>query len=270
MSNLLKRVITAVLFAVIGIAAIYFHYYSFLGLVLILNALMLWEFYGLFGSHGNGSSILTIIKVLGGSLIYGVLAGIAIGWIELEATVLIPVVIFIIITTGLHKAHKKPAEAIQVSIMGIIYISLPLGLAALIAFRGGGYEPNLIMGVLLLVWVNDIFAYFIGSRFGKHKLFPRVSPKKTVEGLIGGLMGVAITTWIIVENFEVLIWMDWLILAVIIFVTGTIGDFIESALKRNLNIKDSGTLLPGHGGLLDRFDGLLFALPFIAAYLILL
>lgn len=129
------------------------------------------------------------------------------------------------------------------------------------------FTPLLLLGSLILVWVNDSFAYLIGKNFGKQKLFPRISPKKTVEGFLGGLFFAAISSYFIAKYTNTLNFTHWLILAIIISVLGTLGDLIESKFKRQAQVKDSGVIMPGHGGLLDRLDSIIFAAPFIYLFL---
>ena len=119
-----------------------------------------------------------------------------------------------------------------------------------------------------MTWMNDTAAYIVGSQIGKTPLFPRISPKKTWEGTLGGLAGTLILAFLLNEYFEELILRDWLILAILVGLFGSLGDLVESMLKRSFAIKDSGRLLPGHGGFLDRFDGFIFMLPFAAAYIV--
>lgn len=129
------------------------------------------------------------------------------------------------------------------------------------------FNPKILLGSLILVWVNDSFAYLVGKNFGKQKLFPSVSPKKTVEGFLGGLFFSCIASYFIFNFTETLSFNNWLILAVIVSTIGTIGDLIESKFKRQANVKDSGNIMPGHGGLLDRLDSIVFAAPFIYLFL---
>ena len=124
-----------------------------------------------------------------------------------------------------------------------------------------------LLGSFILVWVNDSFAYLIGSQIGKQKLFPRVSPKKTVEGFLGGLFFACISSYFIATFTDTLDFTNWLILSIIVSVFGTLGDLIESKYKRQANVKDSGVIMPGHGGLLDRLDSIIFAAPFIYLFL---
>ncbi|MBC7485390.1 MAG: phosphatidate cytidylyltransferase, partial [Cytophagaceae bacterium] len=143
----------------------------------------------------------------------------------------------------------------------------PLALFSSTAFIHGSYDAGIVMGILLLLWANDIGGYIGGVLFGKHKLFERVSPKKTWEGSAGGALFSIGITWACAYFFPSLLWRDWFILSLLIIVFGSIGDLVESLFKRSLSVKDSGNLIPGHGGFLDRFDGLFIASPFLILYL---
>jgi len=129
------------------------------------------------------------------------------------------------------------------------------------------FNANILLGSFVLVWVNDSFAYLVGKNFGKQKLFEKISPKKTVEGFLGGLLFSCIASYFIATFTQVLTFTSWLVLSVIISVFGTIGDLIESKFKRRAQVKDSGNIMPGHGGLLDRLDSIIFAGPFIYLFL---
>ncbi len=124
-----------------------------------------------------------------------------------------------------------------------------------------------MISILSIIWVNDSFAFLVGKNFGKHKLFPSVSPKKTIEGLLGGLVFSLLTGFFISKYNSDFSTLNWLIIAVIVSIIGTIGDLVESKFKRQANIKDSGNIMPGHGGILDRLDSLLFAAPFVYLYI---
>ena len=124
------------------------------------------------------------------------------------------------------------------------------------------YSPHRVWGLLWLVWTNDSFAYIIGSRIGKTKLFERISPNKTWEGTIGGAIGAIIMAWVLSLYFSDFTMVEWVSLALVAAIFGTMGDLVESMMKRSLGVKDSGSLLPGHGGMLDRFDAFIFAIPF--------
>ena len=134
----------------------------------------------------------------------------------------------------------------------------------------GKWMPEIIFFPFLLVWVNDTFAYLSGSLFGKHKLFPRISPKKSWEGSIGGGVFSIASSFVFAHYFSFLSVWEWAGLALVVVIFGTWGDLTESLMKRQLGIKDSGHILPGHGGMLDRFDSALLAIPAAVVYLYVL
>jgi phosphatidate cytidylyltransferase len=171
----------------------------------------------------------------------------------------------------LYRKRENPFANIAYTILGIVYASLPFTLFLHIAYSttGEGYSWQIILGVLLMLWASDSGAYFAGRTLGKTKLFERISPKKTWEGSIGGLVLSLVFAYGISLYWYDLAFWQWAGMSVIIVVIGGYGDLVESLLKRSLDIKDSSNFLPGHGGFLDRFDGLLLALPFLACFLIL-
>jgi phosphatidate cytidylyltransferase len=165
------------------------------------------------------------------------------------------------------KKKDYPANTLQKLDLSIRYLVFSLSFIILIPFTDNSYQPYLLIFVLLLIWANDSFAFLIGKNFGKRKLFESVSPKKTIEGFIGGLVFSILTAVVISMFTELLSSMHWIVIAIIVSVIGTIGDLVESKFKRQASIKDSGTIMPGHGGLLDRLDSLLFVAPFVYLYI---
>jgi phosphatidate cytidylyltransferase len=155
---------------------------------------------------------------------------------------------------------KKYIAVIFYLISGFVFLTL-------IPIHEGYFIPNIIIGVFILIWSNDTFAYIIGKSFGKIKLLERVSPKKTVEGFVGGLVGAICASFIIFKFIGYFDLMIWVIIAVIASVFGTMGDLIQSKFKRQAGVKDSGILIPGHGGFYDRLDSMVYASPFIFAFL---
>ena len=167
---------------------------------------------------------------------------------------------------------KKYITVIFYIISGFIFLTL-----IPVMNIDGQFMPEIIVAVFILVWSNDTFAYLIGSKFGKHKLLERISPKKTVEGFVGGLAGALLAGFIIfkvlegynpldAENYP--LWV-WIVMAVIVSILGTIGDLIQSKFKRQAGVKDSGIIMPGHGGLYDRLDSIIYASPFVYAFLLI-
>jgi phosphatidate cytidylyltransferase len=169
----------------------------------------------------------------------------------------------------LFQKSKEKLNLFQKNIFNFGYIVFPFIFLIKIPFLKIQFEPIAIIGVFILIWVNDTFAYLAGKKWGKNKLFEVVSPKKTIEGFIGGLFFTIIFAFILSISFLFFTFENWIIIAIIVSVFGTVGDLLESKLKRIAKVKDSGKIMPGHGGLLDRLDSVIFVAPFVYLYLIL-
>ncbi|MCU0416283.1 MAG: phosphatidate cytidylyltransferase [Cytophagaceae bacterium] len=283
LSNLSLRVLTGSIGGAIVLGAIVYNPISFALLVIALQCLTLWEFYGLVQTVGlHPHKILGMIG--GGLLIFYPLSTIADYGMQINLTstytiqlilILCGILSHLMLAISLWKTVEKPLESIAVSVLGWWYIALPyailLGLPYLVkAPEGISFNYPIILSCLFLIWANDIGAYFVGKSFGKHKLFERISPKKTWEGSIGGALTTAGISIVLFYTWGMLSLAEWVGLSILITISGSVGDLVESMLKRYLGVKDSGTLLPGHGGFLDRFDALIFALPWIFIYLLLI
>jgi phosphatidate cytidylyltransferase len=177
-----------------------------------------------------------------------------------------------------------PFNNIALTLTGIFYVGVPFAMLNGIAYPGikagtgewtgtiiptSDYNPHILLGMIFMIWANDTGAYLIGSKFGKHKLFERISPGKTWEGSFGGAFFAVLIAFIISIYFKDIELMDWMIISSIVIVFGTLGDLVKSLLKRSIGVKDSGTILPGHGGILDRFDSIIMASPFVLLYIVL-
>ena len=266
-SNLGQRVITATIGAVIIIAgSIYseWAYFLIFGTILVFSQL---EFYKLCGLDG-----MLPLKS------FGTFIGLAIfAFSFLEEMKILPPQYYFLVFPLLYmiffiklykKSDKKPFTGIAFTILGIFYVAIPFSLLNLIAFSvDNTFHYEIIIGSLMILWSSDTGAYFAGTKFGKTKLFERVSPKKSWEGSFGGAFLAIITTYFLSILFPVLPQWQWFGIAAIIIIAGTYGDLVESLFKRSISIKDSGKGLPGHGGFMDRFDGLLLSAPFIIAFL---
>ncbi len=275
MKGLIRRMSTALLFVIIMLGGLFAGHYSFVILFAIITAICLWEFYSLVLSrHNRFDSIrmalgvsLGMIPFIWSSLIQLDIVQNRETFVALSSILLFPL-IFLAFIYELYTNSRHPFANIAYLILGAVYVGIPFSLLDFIAFDDQHFYADTIIGLLLLTWTNDTGAYLVGSRLGKHHLFPRISPNKTWEGFVGGLVITMLVAIVLAQYFDELSLINWIILALIVVVFGSIGDLVESMLKRSVKVKDSGSLLPGHGGLLDRFDGFIFLLPYAAAYLL--
>lgn len=275
MKGLLKRVITAIIFVVVMLGGLYGGRYSFVILFAVIAGLCLWEFLGMVLSREHRKDKIRKLIGLGIGLVPFMLATI----VQLEfvenkeefiaiAAFLFSPFVFLGFIYELYTNSTQPFANIAYIILGMFYIGIPFALLDFIAFDGAFFYANIVFGLLLMTWTNDTAAYLIGSQIGKTPLFPRISPKKTWEGTLGGVAVTFLIAYILHHWFSELRLIDWFVLAGIVTVFGSLGDLVESMLKRSIHVKDSGNLLPGHGGFLDRFDAFIFLLPFASAYLL--
>ncbi len=179
---------------------------------------------------------------------------------------LIALIIFILMTNLAFNSKDVPRKLFH-STFSFLYIGLPMIVLPMISEYNGQNYPWMLASVFILIWCNDTFAYLFGRSFGKHKLFERISPNKTWEGFFGGAISAFVAAFTMHYFLDFLPLVGWLGLALIVVIFGTIGDLFESAIKRSFNLKDSGSFMPGHGGILDRIDSLLFVLPLSYFYL---
>ena len=264
--ELIKRSISGILFAGILIFAAQ-NRITFLALILIFGLITLLEFNRLI-KQKNPFSYLIFIFIF---FVFGLLDLIIKnpdGINELSQIIhVISLFVLLFLTRDLFSSKSLPKLLTNRYINTTFYISCGFIFLILISLNSGSFSSNTIVGMFVLIWINDSFAYLIGSNFGRQKLFESVSPKKTVEGFLGGVFFSAIGSYFIFKYTNNLEFSNWLVISVIISVFGTIGDLIESKYKRQANVKDSGNLLPGHGGLFDRLDSAIFVSPFIYLFL---
>ena len=258
--------ITALIGATTLIASIVWNAVGFAIVFGLIMLLTLREFYGL--ARKSGSDPFEIWGLVLAAVFYFILFSSFEGNVERDVYWLLPILFSVVFLYPLINLNRTNAiNCLAISVLGIFYIALPFCLLIPVAFIQGEYNFEPIIGILFIQWANDSGAYFAGKALGRTKLFERVSPNKTWEGTIGGIiLGLAFAYGFYIF-FGVLPVYHWLALGLIICVFGTLGDLIESLFKRTLAIKDSGSSIPGHGGFLDRFDSLLLALPFATAYI---
>ena len=276
MNNFIARTITGILF-VATIVVCFLNPTAMIFLFALVTGLTVWEFTGLVNDR-PGVAVNRFISTVAGVYFFLAMAGTCSGFTS--STVFIPYLITIIylLVAELYAKQEDPIHDWDYTMMCQMYVVLPFSLLNMLAFRaapeGIMYVYTLPLSVFVFLWVNDTGAYCCGSLFGKHKLFPRVSPGKSWEGSIGGgvfVLAAAALVWYLTDTYDMNptgmgMW-EWMGLGLTVVVFGTWGDLVESLFKRTLGIKDSGNILPGHGGMLDRFDSSLLAIPAAVVYL---
>ena len=276
MNNFIARTITGILF-VATIVVCFLNPTAMIFLFALVTGLTVWEFTGLVNDR-PGVAVNRFISTVAGVYFFLAMAGTCSGFTS--STVFIPYLITIIylLVAELYAKQEDPIHDWAYTMMSQMYVVLPFSLLNMLAFRaapeGIMYVYTLPLSVFVFLWVNDTGAYCCGSLFGKHKLFPRISPGKSWEGSIGGgifVMAAAALVWYLTDTYDMnptgMGMLEWMGLGLTVVVFGTWGDLVESLFKRTLGIKDSGNILPGHGGMLDRFDSSLLAIPAEVVYL---
>lgn len=228
------------------------------------------EFYNFF--RPTDIKPLKVVGILGGLGFYTISSLIINADFQLTSFYFLIPVIYLIFVIELYRRRPEPIPNISFTILGIIYIAVPITLLHELAFYqpyqfGEEYHYEVIMAYFFVLWANDTGAYLIGRKFGKTKLFPSISPKKTWEGSLGGAFFGILVSLLNSYLFPLYDWRLWMGMGLIIVVFGSWGDLVESMFKRSLKIKDSGKLLPGHGGVLDRFDGIFISAPAVYFFL---
>ena len=276
MKNFIVRTITAVFF-VAAIVTCFLRAEAMVLLFALVTGLTVWEFTGLVNDREQ-VSVNRMISTVAGVYFFFAMAGYN-GGIT-SAGVFIPYLVTLIylLVAELYLKQEDPIHDWAYTMMSQLYIALPFSLLNVLAFCSVGsdiaYTWHVPLCVFVFLWINDTGAYLCGSLLGKHKLFPRISPGKSWEGSVGGgilVMAVAVLVWYLTEQYGMndlqMSAVEWAGLGLTVVVFGTWGDLIESLFKRTLGIKDSGNILPGHGGMLDRFDSSLLAIPAAVVYL---
>lgn len=267
MKDIYIRTITGIIFLVTIIGSILVHPLAFFGVNLFFSTLALNEFFILSGQKGGRKKHVRFFIL--GILIYSLTGLIGIGYLDIRFAVFILPFFLLVILFELFNKSDQSWKTVGTYLTAFAYISIPFGMMnALFIIPGkDSLQTGVLIGMFVIVWSSDVFAYLVGSMFGKHRLMERISPKKSWEGSIGGLIFALAAAYVLSLVNDQLNLVQWMIMAIIIVVFGTLGDLAESMLKRQANVKDSGNLFPGHGGVLDRFDAVIFATPFVYVYL---
>jgi phosphatidate cytidylyltransferase len=266
MKEYITRALSGLLYVSLLIASLYWQN-AVIALFFIFGLICMAEFKKLIQLKSFFPYVIYTILYLG--FAYWKIIADSVKGIDETAQILLVITIFVqlILIKDLFSEKTIPLFSSKRFIITTFYLSSGFVFLVCIANFKQNFTPLLLLGSFILVWINDTFAYIVGKNFGKQKLFPSVSPKKTVEGFLGGLFFACIASYFIWYFTDLLSFTNWLILSIIVSVFGTLGDLIESKFKRQANVKDSGVIMPGHGGLLDRLDSIIFAAPFIFLFL---
>ena len=272
-NNFIQRAVTGVLFVIVLVGCILYSPLSFGILFTIINALSVHEFAQLV-SKSSEVSINKTITALGGAYLFLALMSFCTQQ-SVGARVFLPYLglLLYMMITELYLKKKNPTGNWAYSMLSQLYVALPFALLNVLAFQNSSetgsvtYNPILPLSIFVFIWLSDTGAYCVGSLIGKHRLFERISPKKSWEGSIGGGIFSIASSLGFAHFFPFMSEWQWVGLAIVVVIFGTWGDLTESLMKRQLGIKDSGNILPGHGGMLDRFDSALMAIPAAVVYL---
>lgn len=276
MGNFYRRTLTAVWIVIFILGGFWLHPVSFFITGLLIVAGSMREYFLMIkntGVHGQ-----MVPGIFAGASVYIISTLIASGLIKSEyylLLILLPVILMII---ELYRKQEKPFDSIAHTFFAIIYIAVPFSLFPFSAFSRTGldsllnhgemvFSPGIVIGFLLLLWANDTGAYLTGITLGRHRLMERISPKKSWEGFFGGLVISVAIAWMLSGWLGVVGTSGWIIISIIISIAGTYGDLTESMLKRSMGVKDSGSVMPGHGGFLDRFDSALISFPLVYLFI---
>lgn len=270
--NFLVRTLSGAGLLVIVLGAVLWSPFSMLVLMAVLMAGSLTEFFRI--ARLKGARPLVAYPVVIGLSALALAFAVQTGRCPASAFALLLPMIFALFVAELYRRHENPLGNVCWELGGLVYIALPFALLATIPLRGAcsagsSYVPGDMLAIIFIVWANDVGAYLAGSLFGRHRLFERISPKKSWEGFAGGVLCAVAVGWLYGlyagpgDAAHGLLWGG---AGLVVAVAGVLGDLVESMLKRSVGLKDSGNSIPGHGGFLDRFDALILAVPFVYAY----
>jgi phosphatidate cytidylyltransferase len=272
MKNLLTRTLSGAVFLALFLTAMLWHPAAYGVIFMITVFIIMLEYLNItVGSKEKTASILAVITALLAFMLFFFHAGFG---LDGKWLLILPVMVTLIATAILFCKESDAYRTTPFILTSLVYIALPFALTNLIVFTpDGGFNGRVLLAVMIIIWSSDVGAYLSGMAFGQkhgHKLFPSISPKKSWEGYFGGLFLSLAAGWC-VGYFSMVDypWYHCLILALLVNISSTIGDLVESQLKRNFGVKDAGSIMPGHGGLLDRFDGALLAFPVSVLYITL-
>lgn len=267
MNNFVKRTLSGFLFVVLIIGSILLSQFAFAAIFSIICGWTVREFHTLTNQQSD-------VKINVWTATAGAVLLFITSFLYASGTVRYPIFsiygfyVVLILISELYRQKSNPINNWAYFILGQVFVALPFSLLNFIAFIDESqYKPIILLAVFVTIWVNDTGAYLVGVTFGKHRLFERISPKKSWEGFAGGALAALLSGYIFSLLIPEICLLNWFIFSEIIVIFGTYGDLIESLLKRTVHVKDSGNAIPGHGGLLDRFDSMLLAAPVVFIFL---
>ena len=282
LKNFLVRTASGAVLLGIVLAAIFSGVWGYGALLLAVTIIGVWEFYGLARAKGSEPQrcmgmLMSLALLFAGFIsslyIYGETDDENVLGLGVSLLLIFAMLLVITFVIEVFRNRQTPMYNIATTIMGAVYVALPMAILTILPsllnsliYRGDAWIPWVFLFYLLLVWGNDVFAYLVGVTMGKHRMCERLSPKKSWEGFAGGVAGSAavgaIAASVLGGSYGV-----WIGLAIVVALSSVVGDLIESMFKRDAGVKDSGAIMPGHGGILDRFDALIISAPFALIYL---
>jgi len=276
LGNFYRRTLTAVWIVIFILGGFWLHPISFFLTGLLIVTGSQYEYYLMIRNTGVHAQMIP--GIIAGASVYIISTLIASGIVTFDYyLLLIPLALFLFVTE-IYRKKEKPFDSLAHTFFAIIYIAVPFSLLPFSAFSRTGidsllahgdviFSPGIVIGFLLLLWANDTGAYITGVTLGKHRLMERISPKKSWEGLLGGMIISVGAALLLAGWLGVVDTSGWIVISIIISIAGTFGDLAESMLKRSMGVKDSGSIMPGHGGFLDRFDSALFSFPLVYLFI---
>jgi phosphatidate cytidylyltransferase len=276
LNTFFRRTLTGAWIVIFILGGFWLHPISFYitGLVLVIGTQ--YEYYLMIKNNGVKPQMLA--GIITGITVYTLSTLIARGAVSKKLFLVLIPMMLIMMVFELYRKQDKPFDSLAQTFFPVLYTVVPFSMFPFAAFSRTGlnsllsheniiFSPGIIIGFFILLWANDSGAYLTGMAFGRHKLMERISPKKTWEGFVGGLIIASIAAWFLSDWLGVVNKIHWVVISIIVSVAGTYGDLIESMLKRSTGVKDSGTVMPGHGGFLDRFDSTIVSFPLVYLFI---
>jgi phosphatidate cytidylyltransferase len=276
LNNFFRRTLTGAWIVIFVLGGLWLHPVSFILTGLIMLAGTQYEYYQMIRNTGVKPQMVP--GMITGATAYAIATLIAAGYLKMKFFLVLVPMILVIMIIELYRRQEKPFDSLAHTFFSVLYTAVPFsmfpfsafsheGLNSLVPHGGMVFSPGIVIGFFILVWVNDSAAYLAGSAFGRHRLMERISPKKSWEGFLSGTLLSLAAAWLLSRWLGVIDTREWIIVSVIISISGTYGDLIESMLKRSIGVKDSGSIMPGHGGFLDRFDSAVISFPLVFLFI---